>query len=317
MQVRVFAIAATMVLSGSVGAQTAPEFSGSVATQAASVPSSPVGAQTAPALSVPVGAQSAPISRTIPVTFSGVVSSTAADTILVRQPDGSFSTFTGPLPTLAYAKGDPVTISFNATVPTRAFYDSGTYRGQIAADGIYRISLVSPFYSGGGGPGGIGNTTAADVSGPINPASNFGQPTNTRMTIVYDYNTDSYSIEGGGNFASGAYAGPGYLYDAATDSYVACSGGFACAGAGTNPDPVLSTLRGGADGATVSTGNFTISSTNPSSGLGTGVFNWLFSGSWNLPQFSGVTQVPEPGMLLLFGGASAFVVRRRRKRASI
>ena len=43
-------------------------------------------------VSVAAGAQTVPISRTIPVTFTGVVSSTAADTILVRQPDGSLTT---------------------------------------------------------------------------------------------------------------------------------------------------------------------------------------------------------------------------------
>jgi uncharacterized membrane protein (DUF485 family) len=38
-------------------------------------------------------AQTAPISRTIPVTFTGVVSSTAADTVFVRQPDGTLESF--------------------------------------------------------------------------------------------------------------------------------------------------------------------------------------------------------------------------------
>jgi hypothetical protein len=119
--------------------------------------------------------QTAPISRTIPVTCTGVVSSTAADTVLVRQPDGSYASFVGDLPALPYAKGDPATISFNATVPTRAFYDSGVYHGQTASDGIYRITVSSPYYNGGGSAGGIGNSTAADVSGPINPALNSGR----------------------------------------------------------------------------------------------------------------------------------------------
>ncbi len=269
------------------------------------------------ALAMPAAvlSQSAPISRTIPVTFSGVVSSTAADTILVRQPDGSLSTFTGPLPDLAYAKGDPVTISFNATLPTKAFYDSGLYQGQIAADGIYRITLASQPYIGSS-IGGIGVSTPADVSGPINPTDNFGQPTNTRMTIVYDYNADSYSIEGGGNFASGAYSSPGYIYDAASGSYVACSNSQSCR-VSAQIDPIISSIGAGAGNSatTVQSGNFRIISTDPSSGTGTGFFSWLFSGSWNLPQFTGgATQVPEPGTLLLFGIASAAVAGRRRKK---
>jgi PEP-CTERM motif len=257
------------------------------------------------------GAQTVPISRTIPVTFTGVVSSTAADTILVRQPDGSLTTFAGPLPDMPYAKGDPVSISFNATLPTKAFYQSSAYSGQIAADGIYRITVSSPFYNGGTSPGGIGNSTIADVSGPISPTLNSGQPTNTRMTIVYDSNADSYSIEGGGNFGSGSYVGPGYVYDAASQSYVACSGGASCSG---NPgsDPVIFGLAGSADGSTISTGPIKINSNDPTSGTGTGFFSWLFSGSWNLPQFHGATEVPEPGTMLLFGGASAILLRRRK-----
>lgn len=259
-------------------------------------------------------AQTAPLSRTVQVTFTGVVSSTAADTMLVRQPDGSYTSFAGALPDLPYLKGDPVSISFNATLPTRAFYDSGAYHGQVAADGIYRISVANPYYTGGSA-GGIGDSTIADVSGPINPVPNSGQPTNTRMTIVYDYNTDSYSIEGGGNFASGAYAGPGYIYDAATGSYTACAGGNAC-NTSASQDPILSGLGAGAGNSatTIQSGNFLVRSTDLSSGTGTGIFSWLFTGSWNLPQFGGATPVPEPGMLLLFGGASAAIAARRRRR---
>lgn len=263
-----------------------------------------------------VQAQTASISRTVPVTFTGVVSLTAADTILVRQPDGSLATFAGDLPALPYAKGDPVTISFNATLPTRAFYDSGAYRGQIAADGIYRITVANPFYTGGTAPGGIGNSTIADVSGPIDPVSNAGQPTNTRMTIVYNYNTDSYSIEGGGNFTSGAYGSPGYIYDAASGVYVACSGQLACR-TSAGQDPVISSLSAGTGNSatTIRSGNFRINSTEPSSGQGTGFFSWLFSGSWNLPQYhsGGPVEVPEPGVVGLFGGALAAIAWRRRK----
>jgi PEP-CTERM motif len=278
MKIRTAVIAATLILTGSVAAQTAT------------------------------------VSRTVPVTFTGTVSSTAADTILVRQPDGTLARFTGPLPALAYAAGDPVTISFNATMPTRSYYDSGTYQGQIAADGIYRIRVSTQ--PGSSLIGNIGQASPSDVSGPIGFASNFGEPAYSAMTIVYDYNADSYSIEGSGRFFAGAFAGPGYLYDAATDSYIACNGERECAGAGLGgpADPVSFTLNGGADGSTIASSAIRISSTDATSGTGRGIFSWLFSGSWNLSQFGGATQVPEPGMLLLFGGASAFVARRRRKR---
>jgi hypothetical protein len=261
-------------------------------------------------------AQTAPISRTVQVTFSGIVSSTAADTMLVRQPDGSLATFQGQLPPLPYAQGDPITISFNATLPTRAFYDSGAYQGQTAADGIYRIRVANPYYTGGTTAGGIGSSTSADVSGPINPALNSGQPTNSLMTIVYDYNTDSYSIEGGGDFLSSAYSSPGYIYDAASQTYIACSSGVTCSTSG--PDPILTGLRAGPGNSatTIQSGNIAVQSTDLTSGTGTGFFSWLFSGSWNLPQFGGgggTAEVPEPGMLGLFGGAVAFLALRRRR----
>jgi hypothetical protein len=217
------------------------------------------------------GAQTAPTVRTVPVTFTGVVSSTAADTMMVRQPDGTMTKFQGDLPSLPYAKGDAVTISFKADLPTRAFYDSPAYLGQKAVDGIYRIRVANPasisFSS-------VGGSTIADVSGPINPAPNDGQPTNTMMTLVYDYNKDSYSIEGGGNFFSGAYTSPGYIYDAASKTYVACGGGRSCYAPG-GFDTVLTGISAGQgnDASTVRSGNISITSTDPSSGTGTGFFS--------------------------------------------
>jgi hypothetical protein len=228
---------------------------------------------------------------------------------MVRQADGTMVKFQGDLPPLPYAKGDAVTVSFNATLPTRAFYDNPTYQGQKAVDGIYRIQVANPAYTGSNG---IGSSTIADVTGPINPTPNSGQPTNTLMTIVYDYNKDSYSIEGGGNFLSSAYASPGYIYDAASRSYVACSGGVTCNASGGS-DPVLTGLSAGQgnDASKIRSANIAVTSTDPASGTGTGFFNWLFSGSWNLPQHQGAsTEVPEVGLF----GAAALLLAWRRKR---
>lgn len=256
-----------------------------------------------------VQAQTAAISRTIDLTFTGVVSSTASDTILVRQPDGNLVTYTGALPDYPYKAGDAVTISFKATVPTKAYYDSPAYQGQVAADGIYRIGVSSPAYNGGAV---IGSSTVADASGPINPVMNFGQPTNTRMTLVYDSNKDSYFIDGNGDFNSGAYGGVmGLIYDAVSQAYQVCNTETTCRTTASS-DPVMFRLSQNPDG-TISTGNIRINSTDPASGTGTGVFSLLFSGSWNLPSFGGVTQVPEPGMLGMFGMASLALVWRRRR----
>jgi PEP-CTERM motif len=257
------------------------------------------------------------------VTFAGIVANDVTNEIRIRQPDGSYAPFTGPVPEYPYKKGDAVTLSFNATVPTQAFYAAGgPYQGQIAADGIYNINLQAPFFSGGGGPGGIGNVTTPDVSGPITAAPNSTQPTNTRLTIVYDSNADTYSLQfptstavnGPASFVSGAYTGPGYTYDAATGTLASC------VGVGCGPAGSQNFALSGSSDTSISAPIIGIFGTTPGAGAASGsfagVFNLLFSGSWNLPTFNGggATQVPEPGMMLLFGGgALALIARRRRK----
>lgn len=266
-------------------------------------------------------AQSAPVSRTVPVTFTGVVSNDVTNEIRIRQPDGSYAPFNGPVPDYPYKKGDAVTLSFNATLPTKAFYEpGGPYRGQVAADGIYRIQLGSTPYVTPG-PGGVGVSAGVDVSGPIGPASNFGQPNNSRMTIVYDSKADSYSIDfANGGYAGGQFAGPGYTYDSRTGTLANCAGPSCSPVAEDNN---LFSIGSGGSSDTLRTtpiGIFgTAGQTNdPASGNRAGLFSLLFSGSWNLPSWSGggATQVPEPGMMFLFGGgAMALIQSRRRKRA--
>ena len=280
------------------------------------------------AASAPALAQGAPVSRIVPVTFTGTVTNDVTNEIRIRQPDGSYARFTGPVPDYPYKKGDAVTLSFNATLPTKAFYEpGGPYRGQIAADGLYRIDLASPPYNGGGGPGGVGNATGIDVSGPITPASNSGQPVNTRMSIIYDANADSYSIDFKGNFApqsgsvpggftAAAFAGPGYTYDGRTGALTSCSG-FNCAPAGD--ESFLFSINSRGEENSLITPNIGIYGTTPgegfASGRATGLFNLIFGGSWNLPTWNGgATQVPEPGMMFLFGGGAVALMARRRKR---
>jgi hypothetical protein len=231
----------------------------------------------------PVAAQTAPISRVVPIAFAGVVADDVTNTIKIRQPDGTYANFTGPVPDYPYKKGDAVTISFNATLPTKAFYDpaSGAYKGQIAADGIYRIGLSSPAYNGGGGPGGVGNLTVPDT------------------------------------FIAGQYTGPGFTYDATSSSLSNCYGS-AC-----GPEPENNQNFGLNGNATsVSTSNIgifgTAAGTGPGSGSGAGLFSLLFNGSWNLPTWKsgsgGSTEVPEPGMAVLFGSSALALLMRRRKR---
>lgn len=266
-------------------------------------------------------AQSAPISRTIPVTFTGTVVDDVANTIRIRQPDGSTSPYTGPVPDYPYKKGDTVTVSFNATVPTAAAFQAGQpYAGRLSNDGIYKFSVSSPYYNGNTAPGGVGNSSTVDVSGPIFATSNAGQPANQRVDLVYNANTDSYALDfSSRNFVAGTLDGPGFTYDPVTGALTASS----------------STCERGSTGCTVNgnggmglTGNATQMSTsnapiyggvtaaNPAGEGLYGFFSMLLSGSWNLPSWNGgATDVPEPGMILLFGGAAIALTRTRRRKA--
>lgn len=258
--------------------------------------------------SVPAVAQTAPVSRVITVTYTGTVTTDGSDSIRIRQPDGSYIPYTGPVPDLPYVNGDQVTISFNATVPTQAFYDSGTYGGQVATDGIYRIRLTTTPTGTGGG---IGYTSAADVSGPIGYSPNYGEPAYSALSVVYDYNSDSYFIDGGGNFLAASLWGPGYTFDAASGNIVACQS-QTCAPSYYDYNSFA--LQGSADGSTIGARNIGIY--DPVSGSNrAGLWDLAFSGSWNLPRFGAVTTVPEPSMLVLFaGGAMVPLLRRRRRR---
>ncbi len=268
-----------------------------------------VGLVTAAAAIAAIG-QTAPISRTVPVTFTGVVADTVSDSIQIRQPDGSLVAYTGPVPDYPYQKGETVTISFDASLPTRDYFDSGVYQGQVAADGIYRFRVSTQPNSSL--IGNIGQATASNVSGPITAAANFGEPALSAMTIVYDYNTDGYSIEGSGNYRSGLFWGGGFAFDAITGLLSACS----TTDCGPSFANVGFDLIGDPTGSVVSTLNApifaTVGSAETELGSRAGFFNLSFTGSWNLPQFGGAISVPEPGMVLLFALAVGVLIGRRK-----
>jgi PEP-CTERM motif len=254
-------------------------------------------------------AQTAPTSQNISLTFSGIVTNTASNTIRIQQPDGTYVPYTGPVPEFPYQQDEAVSISFNATVPTKAFYDT-VYQGQLAADGIYRIRVTTS--GSGSGLGTIGGASAADVSGSIGYSPNYGEPAYTAMTVVYDYNKDSYYVEGNGSFIAGALFGPGYVFDGATGNLVSCQG-TTCAPSQYDYNSFY--LRD--EGSALAARNVGIY--DPVSGWNrAGLWDLVFSGTWNLPQFGGssggVTDVPEPASMLLFGGGAAAVVLRRRRR---
>ena len=272
------------------------------------------------ALPAPAAAQ-APQYREIPVTFTGTVTNDVTNSILIRQPDGSSVPFTGPVPDYPYKKGDQVSISFNTILPTKAYYDDPGYSGQIAADGLYRINVFGP---GNTGTDFFGVAPDFDVSGPMTPTSNAGQELAVNgMTIVYDANADSYSLDfSNTGWVASLMDAPGFLYDPAFGTLSASRS--TCLGGSPSSCPLFGdggfTLTGGAPSAGAAIPLYT-------SGAGSyvaGLYNLLFSGSWSLPTFgsstgggsTGGTEVPEPGMALLFGiGAWAIVARQRKHRA--
>ncbi len=256
--------------------------------------------------------------REIPVTFTGVVANDVTDSIMIRQPDGSSVPYTGPVPDYPYKKGDAISISFNTILPTQEYYTDPGYTGQIAADGIYRINVFGP---GNTGTDFFGVAPDFDVSGPMTPTSNAGQDLAINgMTIVYDSNADSYSMD----FASGGWLAslmdaPGFLYDPALGTLSASRS--TCQG-GSPSNCILFgdggfTLTGGGASASAAIPLYSSGSASSVAGL----YNLLFSGKWSLPTFgsssgggsTGGTEVPEPGMALLFGIAAWAVVARQRK----
>ena len=263
-------------------------------------------------------AQAQLYATTVPITFTGVVTSSTADTIRIIQPDGTTAPYTGTVPAYPYEKGQAVSITFNATLPTKAYFASPYYSGQVAADGIYRFALSTPSLNPAK-PLGIGNMTVP-LGGVGDPSLNNGnQDPIARMTIVYDSKTDSYSLEGSGGFSASAYAGPGFRYDGTTGQLISCATATIC----KNGQPGSFHLGGGVDyffgltsdstGTQISTGRIDIVD-DITNGLA-GYFNVTMAGSWSLPQFGGgATQVPEPGMLGLFGGGVLLLAARRRRR---
>ena len=258
--------------------------------------------------------------RLLPITFTGVVSTSVADTIMIRQPNGTLVPYTGPVPAYPFDKGTPVSITFNGYVPTKEFYASPYYHGQVAADGIYRIGMSTTLL--GGGPIGPNSAAMTFPSGGVGiGTNNLGQAPNASMTIVFDTNTNTYSLEGSGGFKSGFWAGPGFRYDSTTGQLIGCANGAECNNGApgsfhiAGPGEAMFRQDGDSTGTQVSTGFIPILD-DITNGFA-GYFGVTMTGSWNLPQFGGgATQVPEPGMLGLFGGGVLLLAARRRRAAA-
>ncbi len=135
------------------------------------------------------------------------------------------------------------------------------------------------------------------------------------LTIVYNSNTDNYSIEFPNNrWTAGPFDGPGFTYNSATGSVgtspTTCIRSQGCTDLG---DAGIG-LSGNAN--QISTGNIRIYDLANAT---LGQFNIDFSGSWDLPIFGtggtgDPTDVPAQGSMLLFAGGVAVLMRRKRKK---
>jgi hypothetical protein len=235
--------------------------------------------------------------KNLTVQYTGVITNDVTDTLMIRQPDGTLTRYMGTVPNYAYKKGDAVTVSFSTTVPTKAYYDANSVPP--SADGIYRFSYAGPNGNGNG----FGVSRDFDISGSFGRAIDFG---GGGITIVYDSNVDTYSLEfRDGGFAIGYFSGPGYDYDATTGALLPAFVGFANEGSGG------ALLRGNATDLTLSVPT----GINAPGGGNSGNFALGFKGTWNLPTYGGATQVPEPASIAIFAGGLAILSRARRKRA--
>jgi len=247
---------------------------------------------------------------TIPITFNGVVTTSLGDPINIRQADGGFTPYAGPVPTFPYTEGQAVTISFNATVPSAAWLASHPEAAVYAADGVYRITLL-PDANAASAPAmaGYGAASGVNISTGFAPADNPRSGGDVMaMTLLFNSNTNTYTIATihDATFVAGYFAGPDYVYDGNSGHLVACSGA-ACDPVGNAAN--LFTLVGDADGGTVAASNIPI--LDSITGELAGLFSFGLTGGWSLG--GSATKVPEPGMLGMFAVAALVPVLRRRR----
>lgn len=156
----------------------------------------------------------------VPVSFTGTVTTGSDGTVMLRQSDGTTIPFTGTLPSSAYQAGSTVSISFNAYMPNKAYYDTTPFPKP--TDGIYRVALVTQGSAGCCSSTNVGTTSNPVISVNGQALGGSGAVQSIKMTLVYDYNTDAYSIDTGTTFGTSAYVGSGYRFDSATGELVSC-----------------------------------------------------------------------------------------------
>jgi len=173
-------------------------------------------------IAIPTKAEAQSITTKVPVTFTGTVTTGSDGTVMIKQSDGTTIPFTGTLPSSAYKEGATVSISFNTYMPNKAYYETTPFSKP--ADGIYRVALVTQGSGGCCSSTNVGTTSNPVISVNGQTLSGSGTVQSIKMTLVYNYNTDSYSIDTSTTFGTAAYVGSGYRFDSATGELVSCFG---------------------------------------------------------------------------------------------
>lgn len=256
------------------------------------------------ALSAPVSAAVFEVAdqyQVLPVEFSGTITSSVSDRIILSRPDGTFFEYEGVRPDFPFDTGDTITIGFDAIVPTGAAIAGGIVPP--SADGIYRFGIGT----GSGNTAGDSSTISFRNFQGTDIADTGNYISNGQLGIVYDANADSYLIDPptDKSFALGVFDAPVLRYDIDSgvltsalfsDLFPQVNGGLTWTGSAATGGQI------GSDVFTFDNGQFV--------GGPAGIIR--FSGGWNLPIFGqGPVPVSAPGMLIIFGLGAAAVWRRK------
>jgi hypothetical protein len=268
----------------------------------------------AAALLASIGFASSAVAQTGPgfvdFTFTGTVTQAANDTIVARNPGGSLTTLSGDqIPDYRYSPGDQLTTRFRFLTNQSAFADprcNGRYslgftqqlRVIGAACSVELASVQTPFGQVGlGGSGGDSYNTVVGLELLRDPAGDY--------SIAMP--TGSYSMR---------YVGVNpYYYDSATGELRAPNNNI-CIDAFNCPDGAITGTPTGWTTSIPIAGDFGL--VRPGLNVGynagsAGIFSVAGLFSFGSNGGGNPTDVPAPSGVLLFGGAVAALIARRKK----
>lgn len=254
-------------------------------------------------------AQSTADFKTVPVSFTGTVIYDPVQPIRIEIP-GALTTsglpvsvpYVGPTPSGQLQTGDQLQFSFNVTVPTNDFLSSAAYTGPVSSDGVYRLSLVGQIPGRDSTislPGTYAQYGQGSVSGPyIEPGAGADEPAIAGLAVVYDAQQGTYSLKFPADDPSGVVPEPKDLpgFQIGTDAPEA-------------PGPVATVVATVAPVLGLADPAPAVLPPQPAGGT-------QIQRSQSTDPAPAPVQVPEPGMLVLFGAAAAALFLRRGRFAA-